>query len=89
MVRPLRKTATMTKEPLPATLTLDQAFRAALFMTDQYVALEAEPDTGLVLFHQYLQSDPARWDDWEAAVRRAIEDGTEIDPLDETLRRGE
>ena len=31
------------------------------------MALEREPDEGLVLFHQYLQSDPARWEDWKAA----------------------
>ena len=88
MVRPGWKTATVTKEPLPETLTLDQAFRAAFFMTDQCVALEDEPDAGLVLFQQYLQSDPARWDDWKAAVRRAIEDETGMDPLAENLYRG-
>jgi hypothetical protein len=44
----------VTEEPLPSTLTLDEAFRAAFFMTDKYVSMEREPDTGLVLFHQYL-----------------------------------
>lgn len=58
-------------------------------MTDQYVALEDEPDAGLILFHQYLQSDPARWDDWTQAVRRTIEDGSGMDPLAENFYRGE
>ncbi|KQY23405.1 hypothetical protein ASD16_12790 [Cellulomonas sp. Root485] len=53
-------------------LTLDEAFRAAYFMIDQYVALESSPDVGLVLLHQYMKSDPARWDDWTASVRRAL-----------------
>jgi hypothetical protein len=69
-------------------LTLDQAFRAAFFMTDQYMALEREPDEGLVLFHQYLQSDPARWEDWKAAIRRAM-DSAGADPLSENLHLGE
>ncbi|MDX6295609.1 MAG: hypothetical protein QOH50_4684 [Kribbellaceae bacterium] len=73
---------------MPRTLTLDEAFRAAFFMTDKYVSMESEPDTGLVLFHQYLQADPARWDDWKAAVRRAIEGGG-TDPLVENLYRDE
>lgn len=50
---------------IPETLTLDQAFRAAFFLADQYLALERVPDEGLLLFHQYLQSDPARWEDWK------------------------
>jgi hypothetical protein len=45
---------------LPDALTLDEAYRAAFFMTDLYVGLESDPDEGLVLFRQYLQSDPAR-----------------------------
>ncbi len=40
-------------------LTLDQAYRAAFLMADQYVALERKPDDGLVLFHQYLQTRPS------------------------------
>ena len=42
---------------LPKALTLDEAYRAAFFMTDLYVGLESDPDRGLVLFRQYLQSD--------------------------------
>jgi hypothetical protein len=53
------------------------------------VTLEREPDDGLLLFHQYLQADPARWDDWKAAVRRAIEDNAGVDPLAENLDRGD
>ncbi len=55
----------------PESLTPDEAFRAAYFMIDRYVALESSPDVGLVLFHQYMKSDPARWDDWTESVRRA------------------
>jgi hypothetical protein len=35
------------------------------FMVEQYVALEGEPDVGLILFEQYLRADPARWKDWK------------------------
>ena len=45
---------------LPESLTLDEAYRAAFFLTDRYVGIESNPDDGLVLFHQYLLSDPAR-----------------------------
>lgn len=79
----------MTDAPLPETLTLDDAFRAAFYMTEQYVALEDEPDVGLVLFEQYLNSDPARWDDWKTAVRRALEHDAPADPLTENLHRRE
>lgn len=78
----------MSEEPIPETLTLEQAFRAAFFMADQYVALEREPDEGLVLFHQYLQSDPARWEDWKSAIRQAIQ-GRATDPLVQNLDRTE
>lgn len=80
--------AAVSEEAIPETLTLDQAFRAAFFLADQYLALERVPDEGLLLFHQYLQSDPARWEDWKAAVRLAVE-GTGTDPLAENLHRGE
>lgn len=76
-------------ESLPETLTLDEDFRAAYYMADQYVALEREPDVGLVLFHEYLRSDSARWEDWKVAVRRAIEADAATDPLIENLYRGE
>jgi len=54
---------------LPERLSLDEAFRAAYYMTDQYVALEREPDEGLVLFLQYLQSDPAHFVVWHTLGR--------------------
>jgi hypothetical protein len=53
----------MGDDALPDSLTLDQASRSAYFMTQQYVALERDPDAGLVLYEQYLHSDPARWHD--------------------------
>jgi hypothetical protein len=68
-------------EALPGSLSLDEAFRAAYYMTEQYVSLEAEPNAGLVLFLQYLKSDPARWDDWKQAVRVAVADGGAASPL--------
>jgi hypothetical protein len=72
---------------LPETLTLDEAYRAAFFLTDLYVGIESNPDEGLVLFHQYLQSDPARWEDWKGAVRQALRPEANPDPLVENLFR--
>jgi hypothetical protein len=69
-------------ESIPEALTPTEAYRAAYCMVEQYVALEAQPDTGLVLLLQYLASDPARWDDWEASVRRALADDTTVAPHD-------
>jgi hypothetical protein len=77
----------VTEATLPETLTLDDAFRAAFYLTEQYVALETRPDSGLVLYFQYLRSDPARWEDWKRAVRRAIEHDVATDPLTDNLRR--
>lgn len=79
----------MTEPPLPAMLTLDDAYRAAYCMAVQYVALEREPDEGLVLFLAYLYSDPARWEDWKTAVRRAVASDLATDPLVAFLERGE
>jgi hypothetical protein len=70
---------------LPETLTLDEAYRAAFFLTDMYVSIESSPDEGLVLFHQYLQSDPARWEDWKHAVREALRPEASPNPLTENL----
>jgi hypothetical protein len=65
---------------LPESLTLDEAFRAAFYLVDQYIALEHQPDEGLVLLWAYLQSDPARWGDWQTAVRTALADGGAANP---------
>ena len=73
--------------PLPETLTLDEAYRAAFFRTDLNVGIESSPDEGLVLFRQYLQSDPARWEDWKRAVREALRLELNTDPLVANLRR--
>lgn len=62
-------------DDLPDSLTLDEAFRAAFYMVDLYVSLEQKPSENLVLLLQYLHSDPARWDDWLASVRRGLADG--------------
>lgn len=68
--------ARVSESVLPETLTLDEAFRAAYFLVDLHVGLEADPGENLALFHQYLLSDPARWTDWLASVKKAIADPT-------------
>lgn len=73
--------ADQTDSVLPDAVTLDQAFRAAFYLTEQYVGLESSPDVGLILFLEYLRSDPARWDDWKQAVRVALGDGGAASPL--------
>ena len=65
---------------LPESLTLRDAYKAAYYMVRQYVELERTPDEGLVLLQQYLDTDPARWEDWLGAVRRALNDGGAVDP---------
>ena len=40
-----------------------------------------------MLFHQYLQSDPARWEDLKRAVREAVRPEANPDPLVENLLR--
>ena len=72
---------------LPETLTLEQAYRAAYFLTETYLDLETAPDEGLILFHEYLKSDPARWQDWKDAIREALRQDAASDPLTEKLLR--
>jgi hypothetical protein len=74
-------------EDLPATLTLDEAYRAAFYLVRDYVALESHPDEGLALLLQYLWTDPARWGDWTTAVRAALADDGLADPDHEGLWR--
>jgi hypothetical protein len=62
------------EEPLPETLTIDEAFRAAFYMVLQYLEIEKDPSSELVFLAQYLWTDPARWNDWQRAVRRALHD---------------
>ena len=69
-------------EQLPENLTLIEAYRAAFYMVEQYIALEEKPDAGLVLLQQYMVSDPARWDDWIVSVQRALYEPTAINPQD-------
>jgi hypothetical protein len=61
---------------IPESLSLDEGFRAAFFMIDGYLSLEKEPDQGLVLFHQYMLADPARWSDWTNSIEKALADPT-------------
>lgn len=72
---------------VPETLTLEQAYRAAFFLANPYVGLESSPGESLVLFHQYLQSDSARWNDWMQAVREAMRPEAVPDPLAGNLFR--
>jgi hypothetical protein len=72
---------------LPASLTLDEAFRSAFYMVMQYLELEQEPSEDIMLLAQYLWSDPARWEDWQVAVQRAISDGGVANPDHDGVRR--
>lgn len=59
--------------PLPAKLTLEEAYRATVFFAQQYLSLEKNPDPGLVLQYQYMLTDPAASSDWTDAVRRVVQ----------------
>jgi hypothetical protein len=63
-----------TRTDLPDTLTLEEAFRATVYMILQYIGLENNPDESLVVLAQYLWTDPARWNDWKSAVDYALSD---------------
>ena len=58
---------------LPASLTLEEAFRAAYFMIEKYTSLEVNPAPDFLLMKQYMLSDPARWSDWLDSVNRALD----------------
>lgn len=55
----------MTDADLPATLTVEEAFRAASFMIEACGDVEKWRSEDIVLLHQYMRSDPARADDWK------------------------
>lgn len=61
-------------DQLPDSLTLDEAYRAAFYLVLAYVRRGELPGSDTELLVQYLWTDPARWQDWKAAVRRALED---------------
>jgi hypothetical protein len=61
-----------SESELPQSLTLEEAFRAALFMIQIYGDVENWRSEDIVLLHQYMLSDPARWDDWQNAVVKAL-----------------
>jgi hypothetical protein len=61
---------------LPNTLSLEEAFRAAFFMIEIYGDVEKWKSDEIVLLHQYMQTDPARWNDWKHAVRLALDHPT-------------
>ena len=62
----------MADEQLPESLTLEQAFSAAFFMVEIYGEIEEWKSKDIFLYYNYMRSDPARWADWQNAVRRAI-----------------
>jgi hypothetical protein len=64
----------MTSDEMPESLTLDEAYRAAFYLVRDYFRRGARDDGELVLLLQYMWTDPARWDDWQAAVREALSD---------------
>jgi hypothetical protein len=72
-----------TDVQLPATLTIDEAYRAAFYLVSAYIRLEKKPCSGLVLLRPYMRTDPAHWGDWLDAVRRALADGGLADPIHE------
>ncbi|MDQ4212834.1 hypothetical protein [Microbacterium capsulatum] len=63
-----------TEEEAGESLSIEEGFRAAFFIVDQYMSLEEEPDEGLALFHTYMVSDPARWSDWKESIEKARAD---------------
>ncbi|MCF2527263.1 hypothetical protein [Yinghuangia soli] len=73
-----------TERPLPAELTLDEAYVAAYYMVTTYVEVEGDtPAEALVGLQRYLANDPGRWDDWTDAVRLGLANGKGVDPHDE------
>ena len=66
-------------ETLPATLTLDEAFRAAFYLVLEYVG-RGDSTGDVALLANYMWSDPARWTDWLKAVERAMTDNGIANP---------
>jgi hypothetical protein len=64
----------------PDSLTLDEAFRSAFYMVLECLEIEHEPSQDIALLAQYVWTDPARWQDWQRAVGRALSDGGLADP---------
>jgi len=63
-------------------LTMDEAFRAAYYLIDDYVKIEGDhPQAALVLYRHYMWSDPGREEDWRRAVDRARSDETDSPEL--------
>jgi hypothetical protein len=62
------------EDDVPDTLSIDEAFRAAFYMILQYLEIENFRSQDIVLLAMYMWTDPARWGDWKAAVRRALSD---------------
>lgn len=69
-----------SSDSIPDILTLDEAYRAAFYLVLKYIALQGDPDDGLILLRQYMWTDPARWSDWKSAVAMAISDDGRSNP---------
>ena len=65
----------MAEDAAPENLTIDEAYRAAFYMVLQYLEISSPPAPDIELLAIYMWTDPARWDDWTNAVRRALSDG--------------
>lgn len=66
----LRRMNESESEPL----TSDEAFRAAFYLVDRYLSLDPDLSGDLSLLWSYLQTDPARAEDWNDSIRRAKND---------------
>jgi hypothetical protein len=59
------------RSTLPDGLTVIGAFAATIVLVERYADRHGwDDDWDLGAFDDYLQSDPARWDDWKVAVAR-------------------
>lgn len=66
-------------QDLPESLSLEEAYRTFYLVRD-YLRLDPDPSADLSLLLLYMWTDPARWDDWCAAVRTALTDGGAANP---------
>jgi hypothetical protein len=70
----------MRDDELPASLTVEEAYRAAVYMMLGYQG-RGDHTGEIQLLILYLWDDPARWDDWKVAVGKALLDGGLADPV--------
>jgi len=66
---------------VPENVSVEDGYRAAYYLVEQYAALEPDPDGGLAHLLDYLRFHPARRADWEQAIRQALNPARADDPL--------